>query len=1589
MRSRHLSVYREGTRLVANLMTTIEAQEHLLDEKGFKALANVAMTDDAVCEYSSALAFRKATPNTKCHDAIVAGGHIHAIIKLTRSEESRTKREALIALCDLAAEPKNKILFLEEGGLKAVLRVLTEERDSNELLCFATATLRHLTLCEDLKRKLYNHECLAPVLSQCRNKHEELQRHCAGVIANLADDSQNQVDIARFSNCLVTIGELGIESNQVSVKRDVARAYALLSSSPENHFGIFTDEVITKMRIFLEGALKIEEVGIAMGLALGNLAVAQANHVHIADCGCLKPLIWLLSSPRSECQFYAARAIFRLAACSENQIKLVDANALPPLIELLANGKEDGRLAACMAICNLATCEEARMFIAKAGAIPHLVAMLDENVSAEGQRCGAMALCNLAADYENQKRIVSAGGLEPLIKLVYSKSLECKRYAGMTLCNLSTYKGNRPAMIERNVLDALAHLAECESVEIQRCASLALYNFSCDLTSLILIKDAGAPPTLIKLCARDDLDCKRYSVMTLCNLASSELTRESAIRGGGLQTLIKVANERDLECRHYATIALSNIASAKPKMQIQVLVHGGFAPIDELIRDRSPSAMESRRIAAMAVCNLTANTGNHEFLMKDSAHCVEFLVNASSSMHSGLRLYATLGLANLAANPMNGPVLLCEAYGSRVLRALIALTESDNFNLTLLAIQALRQLATSLETGRHIVKLGAVPMLAKIAFGTRLSIIQQSLAAVFNNLSLNHEDKVEISKSIAARALNELCDGDFHTAHQAAGAIANLLEDIDTHDDMVRAGTASTLLKLLGYGSVQIAREATRGLANLLTRLESHNLILRGSGEHVGSVIRLARSEDNEQRYYAGLLLRKLSPNFSSHENIINNGGLKSLAFLAGDRDAKVRQQAAMALRDICANPRFKTKCAKEGIIETTKKLLRSDDEVEQTLALAIARHLSIDNDLKRPIVLSGLAKLAIRCAEHSANKPDLQCQSAGLFANLSEDMANQVSLVEQGVTSALVMLGRVRNDEVMQDSARAFANLTSNEENHMTVYRHGGLQCLIYLTNVAEDDITKRYAAMGLRFLSSNPEVRVHIVKEDLLEPFLKLAHSDNLDYQRTAAHALSSFSMNGVNKMRLVQQGGLTNMLRSVKFNDLELQRDCMFAIANISDSPEYHDDMVKENAVEVISSVGAKAVDARVQRSAARALANLSINESLRMLLLDLGVLSTLHSLSRSLDYATQRFAALAQTNLAVGRREEKDKMLVQGAVRPLTFLARFPDAQIQCAAATALAGLALGDTRGSGKKLQIIKDGAIRPLADLVQYPDVEVKRCALLGLCSLTLGVHQQCKHSVANAGVLASLLLILQDVKDIRCLRTATYCIGALAEAAGVKQNIGMNHDLFKAMIDQGNQDDVSILRNVAYFLALMSEGGYENHPFIVEEGGLRTLVRLMSADDVEIQEYSTFAIAHLASNHEYQVRIVQEGALKPLISMMQVHSQPRHYAGLAVLKLADNYETHIEIAKEGGVDALIRLARAHSTDEELQYKAALTVGHLASNAIQLSSTFKKGSSTLRRSGRPPRKLNDALSSKTAKISNTAAQNRTKEFLDQKSKTMK
>ena len=127
-----------------------------------------------------------------------------------------------------------------------------------------------------------------------------------------------------------------------------------------------------------------------------------------------------------------------------------------------------------------------------------------------------------------------------------------------------------------------------------------------------------------------------------------------------------------------------------------------------------------------------------------------------------------------------------------------------------------------------------------------------------------------------------------------------------------------------------------------------------------------------------------------------------------------------------------------------------------------------------------------------------------------------------------------------------------------------------------------------------------------------------------------------------------------------------------------------------------------------------------------------------------------------------------------------------------------------------------------------------------------------------------------------------------------------------------------------------------ECHVELARDRALEAIISLASQEDIECQEYAAFSLAHLASNRDYQVELVRLGAVKPLVALLASDAEPRHYAGLALLKLADNIENHLRIGEEGGIQALLRLGRSRSTDDQLQYKAALTVGQLASNAARI-----------------------------------------------------
>ena len=81
-----------------------------------------------------------------------------------------------------------------------------------------------------------------------------------------------------------------------------------------------------------------------------------------------------------------------------------------------------------------------------------------------------------------------------------------------------------------------------------------------------------------------------------------------------------------------------------------------------------------------------------------------------------------------------------------------------------------------------------------------------------------------------------------------------------------------------------------------------------------------------------------------------------------------------------------------------------------------------------------------------------------------------------------------------------------------------------------------------------------------------------------------IASFSLNAINKAKLVQEGALAQILVCIRYKDLEVQQDCAFALANIADSVEYQNDVVREGGLEVLATV-ASCPDARVQREIAQ--------------------------------------------------------------------------------------------------------------------------------------------------------------------------------------------------------------------------------------------------------------------------------------------------------------------------------------------------------------------------------------------------------------------
>lgn len=185
--------------------------------------------------------------------------------------------------------------------------------------------------------------------------------------------------------------------------------------------------------------------------------------------------------------------------------------------------------------------------------------------------------------------------------------------------------------------------------------------------------------------------------------------------------------------------------------------------------------------------------------------------------------------------------------------------------------------------------------------------------------------------------------GDREAARQAIGTLANLAEDVDTHDLIAKYGGGRVMSGLMRHDSLNIYREASRAIANLLSTVEHQAVVIE---DGLSGLNALAMSTDPECQYHAALSFRKLSPNLASHRGMCYGGSLKALFHLLIVKDFMTRRQAATALRDLCAHAHHKTKARLLVLIGTASlpalpfTFLRMR-ELEKKTAIAIPPHLT------------------------------------------------------------------------------------------------------------------------------------------------------------------------------------------------------------------------------------------------------------------------------------------------------------------------------------------------------------------------------------------------------------------------------------------------------------------------------------------------------------------------------------------------------------------------------------------------------------------------------------------------------------------------
>jgi hypothetical protein len=978
------SIVREASRVIANLLSSTEFQAEFLKERGLVSIIRISRSHDYECVRNVALAIRKLAANKASHGILFSQHGVEAIMHLADHEELQVRIQSAAALRDISSNADFQLAIKDCGVVEIAIELTCQSEI--ELKILAMGIFRHLSVAMNLKRELMD-RAIINVLSECvmSSDCEALLFECASFIANLAEHAQNKYSLVQ-SDILQLLVMLS-KHDSVQVKRNSARAFALLSSTPRNY-----DEFVGSVLEVLIDLLQCQDEETCRNISVAIVNIATNNEISciIGNLGAIHPLVLLLKSP--SCQKNSCHALSRLTTVEENKASVILYHGIDPLIQLCASEHDNVSVLATMVLCNLSTCSSHEHEFIRGDLIQVLSRVASCNCPASCNYA-IMALCNLTSMCRVRDLVARDVCLMQLFDLMKGATVDCRVYTTMLICNLSSVEKHKAAILTAGGLFCLeSFAASAGDISLQRASLLALYNLSaCDET-LATIRQSGLIQFIVTACQSHDLLCQRCALMILSNIASSDESRAVATRGGGLQAAIISLKGNDAPSQRFGLVCLTNMSN-DTHIQSQIVVHGGLHSIINLLREGD---RETRECALLCLSNLCANEAIHSSLVDQQISKV--LADACKDNQS---ITAVFALANLTSSDE----LLHDIGAGEGILTLIDLAKSSDAHDQCLAISALRRLA-SVAKNRDVQFYQSI-LLSLVNTNMKHQDVRREIASCLCALSLSSRHRFSMARIATSLLMEFVQSTDSATARFGLGAIATVAEDGSTHPILINANVMEDIIQRLSHAETVIKQEATRAISNLLSSKELHTTFIRHG---LRSLVQLQTAACEDCNCLAALSFSKLSVTMG----FVSDEVLKYLLTLFKSKDEMTRKHALIALRNLSASSKDKGAFFKLNIPALMAGVLSDKEKDLDVLAAATLRSLSCCSScITDKCLEDGILHSVIRSIPNA--NVELKSQIAAIVANLSEHLACQPIMISHAVVKAICILSTVDHGDVMK----------------------------------------------------------------------------------------------------------------------------------------------------------------------------------------------------------------------------------------------------------------------------------------------------------------------------------------------------------------------------------------------------------------------------------------------------------------------------------------------------------------------------------------------------------------------------------------------